>query len=367
MVWKARHDNLRIDKILEKKYFAELSRAIRGLNGANDIQKYSAALEDEFSRKFGFIHSKSVGSGTQAFTLFLWLLSLNSRGKKAEVIVPAAEYYSLTSSFSCFPDIKMRLCDVNPENFAIDTEKAEKLVNRDTKAIVAAHMFGNACNMKELVKIKEKNNLVLLEDACQAIGNKIDDKYLGSLGDFAIFSFSNEKFISSIGSSGGGMLTFKSEENAEKISRLMQAKELKGISRISLPAISSIAVQLRYFSKMQERHNKMKELYFKELSGINEIRIINSKNKNEGLYTRLVIQLEGEDERNMLHDFLKKRNILAELPYPAICIFSENQNRKFPGAEDYYKRCLHLPFFHFIKEDEIRQISAAVREFFRKK
>lgn len=105
-------------------------------------------------------------------------------------------------------------CDINQDDFTIDVSKIEGLITEKTVAIMPVHVYGNACNVKEIDKIAKKHNLVVIYDAAHTFGVQIDGKGIGSFGDVSCFSFHATKVFNTI---EGGAVCFKEEDFGKKI------------------------------------------------------------------------------------------------------------------------------------------------------
>ena len=106
-------------------------------------------------------------------------------------------------------------CDVDERTCNIDPKEAEKLIDSNTAGIMVTHLHGLVAELSSFKTICEKNNILLIEDAAQAFGAKIKDRYAGTVGDIGIFSFGRYKHISSL---YGGMLVTNKKSLHEKIS-----------------------------------------------------------------------------------------------------------------------------------------------------
>ena len=155
----------------------------------------------------------STNTATSALHLGLRVIRI---GEGDEVITP---------SFNCVADqqaIKMTgaepvMCDILDETLGMDPEKAEMLINKNTKAIVPLHYSGIPCEQERIYKLANKYNLRVIEDCCHAFGTTINGKKLGRYGDMAIFSFDPIKTITSI---DGGCVVVNDEEENEKIRQM---------------------------------------------------------------------------------------------------------------------------------------------------
>ena len=163
-------------------------------------------FENDFTKKFNSKYSLMVNSGSSANLLALQCLinpyKKNRLKKNDEVIIP-----TLCWSTSLWPIIQSNLkpifVDINPETLNISEKDIEKKITKKTKAIMLVHVLGNSCNMDEIMRIKKKYNLVLIEDTCESLGSKYKNKYLGTFGEFSTFSFYSSHQISS---GEGGMI-----------------------------------------------------------------------------------------------------------------------------------------------------------------
>ena len=177
-------------------------------------------FENEFKKKIKANNSLLVNSGSSANLLALQCLINPYRKKRLkhgdEVILPA-----LCWSTSLWPIVQSGLkpifVDVDKHTLNFNIEDLKRKISSKTKAIMVVHVLGNCTNMDELIKIKKKNNLVLIEDTCESLGTKYKNKYLGTFGEFSSFSFYTSHQISS---GEGGMICCKNTEDYEIIKAL---------------------------------------------------------------------------------------------------------------------------------------------------
>ena len=178
------------------------------------------AFENKFKKKIKVNNSLLVNSGSSANLLALQCLINPYRKKRLkqgdEVILPA-----LCWSTSLWPIVQSGLkpifADVDKDTLNFNLDDLKRKISSKTKAIMVVHVLGNCTNMDELIKIKKKNNLVLIEDTCESLGTKFRNKYLGSFGEFSSFSFYSSHQISS---GEGGMICCKNPEDYEIIKAL---------------------------------------------------------------------------------------------------------------------------------------------------
>ena len=175
-------------------------------------------IVEKFEKKFStlFLNKKkcvSTGSGTDALHLAYILAGIK---KNDEVVVPVFTC-TATNIPLLYIGAKIKFVDIDSNTMNIDLEDLKKTITKKTKAIVCVHYGGNVCNMKEINKIAKKYNITVIEDAAQALGAKFNNKYIGTISDFTIFSFQAIKHIST---ADGGMLAIKNQNLIEKAKRI---------------------------------------------------------------------------------------------------------------------------------------------------
>ncbi|GAA4278029.1 DegT/DnrJ/EryC1/StrS family aminotransferase [Aquimarina mytili] len=165
-------------------------------------------LENDLAKKMQSKYAQVVSSGTAALTVALACAGI---GSGDEVIMPT---FTFVASFEAILSVGATpiLCDID-DTLTLDPKAVEAAITAKTKAIMPVHMCGSMADLKALKAISDKHNLILLEDACQAIGGTYDGKPLGSYGDLGCFSFDYVKTVTC--GEGGGIIT-NSETYADR-------------------------------------------------------------------------------------------------------------------------------------------------------
>src|SRR4051812_12861245 len=168
------------------------------------------AFEAELAAYAGARHALGVANGTEALTIALRALGV---GPGDDVVVPSFTFYA---SAEAIPPTGARpvFCDVDPETFTVTPETVKAAMTRDTKAVVAVHLFGNVAPVAEI----EALGVPVIEDTAQALGSKSADGRPGSLGTLATLSFYPSKNLGAFGD-GGAVLT-NDDELADKVTML---------------------------------------------------------------------------------------------------------------------------------------------------
>ncbi|MGC8717003.1 MAG: DegT/DnrJ/EryC1/StrS family aminotransferase, partial [bacterium] len=141
-------------------------------------------LEDEIAMYCGTRYAVGVASGTDALLLSLKALDIKPQD---EVITTPFTFFATTEVISMI-GAKPVLVDIEPDTFNIDPDKIEKAISKNTKAIIPVHLFGQICNIDEILKFRERG-IFIIEDACQSIGAEYKGNKAGSFGDTGCFSF----------------------------------------------------------------------------------------------------------------------------------------------------------------------------------
>jgi dTDP-4-amino-4,6-dideoxygalactose transaminase len=162
-------------------------------------------LEEEFAKYVGVPYALATSSGTSALMCCLLAVGLNPGD---EVIVPAYTFVA-TYSAAAFLGLVPILCEID-ESLTLDPRDIERRITPKTRAIMAVHMLGNPCDMDAILAIAARNDLWVIEDACQAAGASYKGRKAGSMGDMAGFSLNVFKTITA---GDGGLVTARSEEH----------------------------------------------------------------------------------------------------------------------------------------------------------
>ena len=208
--------------------------------------KIAANFEKVFKRKLKINQSLMVNSGSSANLLAFQCLVNPYRkrilNKNDEVLIP-----TLCWSTSLWPIVQSGLkpvfVDVDIKTLNINTKDMEKKINKKTKVIMLVHVLGNSTNMDEILRIKKKYNLILIEDTCESLGAKYKNKYLGALGEFSSFSF----YVShQITSGEGGMICCKDVDDMQIIKSLRAHGWSRGLKNEKAIAIKNRDLDPRF-------------------------------------------------------------------------------------------------------------------------
>lgn len=168
-------------------------------------------FEKCFARYFGAKYAIMVNSGSSANLLAISALIFSKKyNLKAgdEIIVPAVSWATTFAPLQQY-NLKVKFVDINLETLNFDLEKLKKAVSDKTKAIFAVNLLGNCNEYNEILDICEKKKIILIEDNCEAMGAKYENKYLGTIGLMGTFSTFFSHHISTM--EGGVVITNEDE------------------------------------------------------------------------------------------------------------------------------------------------------------
>ncbi len=342
---------------------------------------FTKKCHEWFRNKFGFTHNLLTTSCTDALEMAALLSDIEPGD---EVIVPT---YTFVSSALAFvrQGAKIVFADSKENHPNIDEDKLKELISPKTKALVVVHYAGAACNMEKVMQICQKHNIVLIEDAAQAIDSYYKGTQLGNFGDFATFSFHETKNIQC---GEGGLLVTKNPEKAKRAEILWE----KGTNRSAffrgevnkygwvdigssfLPADTVAAflyAQLENLENIQTKRKYLWNAYHERLQQLEQQGKIKLPlipeyaTNNAHMFYILTQNLE---ERSALIDFLKKRNISAVFHY--LCLHkseyykNKHDGRNLPNAQIFEDTLLRLPLYNDMTENEVEKVADAVIEFY---
>ena len=310
----------------------------------------------------------AVVNGTQAIYISLKACGVK---KNEEVLVPALTFVGTANAIS-YLGAEPHFVDSQIENFGINCLKLEnylnkivkfkgnKCINKFTgkviKAIIPVHVFGHPCNIQDIIKIAKKFNLIVVEDAAEALGSFYKKKHLGTFGDVGCFSFNGNKIITT---GGGGMVITNKKILAKKIQHLTTTAKLKhkweyihdeiGYN-LRMPNLNA-ALGLAQFEKIHTFLKAKKILFKKYFNVFNKIKGISlykePRNANSNYWLQTLIL--SNNNVNLKNKILKESHKKLIYTRPVWKLISElkpykkNQKMNLSGAKEIYSKIINLP------------------------
>ncbi len=343
---------------------------------------FTKKCQQFFEERYGFKKCLLTTSCTDALEMAAILCDIQPGD---EVIVPS---YTFVSSALAFvrAGAKIIFADSMKENPNIDAEQIEALITPRTKVIVPVHYAGVACDMDRIMEIAEKHNLIVVEDAAQAIDSYYKGHPLGAIGHLSAFSFHETKNIIS---GEGGMLCI----NDERFIRRAEIIWEKGTNRAEffrgevnkygwvdtgssfLPSeviAAFLWAQLENLDDIQSRRKYLWELYYTNLSPLASRlspklalpTIPDYATNNAHMFYLVCNNLE---ERTALIKHLKDNGILAVFHYLSLhsspYYTDKHDGRELPECDRYADCLVRLPMYYDMKDVEVRNICDVIRDF----
>lgn len=270
------------------------------------------------------------GNGTDALQIALMALELQPGD---EVIVPSFTYVAAAEVIALL-GLTPVLVDVDPRTFNIDPQKIEGAISRNTKAIIAVHLFGQSCDMEPLLKIAKRYHLYVIEDNAQSIGTEytfVDGhvKKTGTMGHIGTTSFFPSKPLACYGD--GGALTTSDEILAKRIrmianhgqERKYHHKLIGCNSRLDTLQAAILDVKLKYIDEFTEARRLVAARYDEALASCNLLILPKRSAFSTHVYHQYTVQLKPvagfftiAEQRDVLQTYLKEKGIPSMVYYP---------------------------------------------------
>jgi len=328
--------------------------------------KETESFEKEIAQYTGAKHVIVVNNGTSAL-----IASLLAEGisKDDEVIVPSFTFIAPVNSILVI-GAKPVLVDCDLETFNITLEKVKEKLTERTRAIIFVDVSGMANDIDLFRELAKEHNLVLIEDAAQAIGGEYKDRKIGSFGHTTIFSFHMAKPITTI--EGGCVLT-NNDNVARKIRMIknhgMQAKYDYGFLGLNFKITDIQSAlgrsQLKRLDYFIEKRNKLVEKYKKGLKNCRFQEIPDYVTKHPYMLFGVLVD---EDIRDDLNKYLNNNGIDTRICWlPAHrqeyhkTIFS---NENLPNSEKISSQIINLPIGNGLSDEEVDYVINTFNKYF---
>jgi len=341
------------------------------------------------------IKSKYVAltqSCTSALEISALLINLK---KDDEVILPSYGFVSVANAI-VLRGAKPVFVDIDKQNLNISINDIKNKITKKTRAIYIIHYAGNSCKMKELIKIKKKYKIFLIEDAAHAFMGKFGNKNLGTIGDIGVFSFHETKNVTSgqggcisinnknlikranfILDKGTNRKKFLSNYNNKIINPKYNKKFYSWVdigSEYRAPELSC-ALLYSQLKKIVQIQKKRKQIWFKYKNLINKIKsnefyLIEPMENTTSTYHILGLIFNNQRLSNDFKVWMQKNDIAATFHY--VPLHNSLMGKKFNSkriaiTENIYKKVVRLPIYPGMTNNEIAKILKAISVFFNEK
>lgn len=349
-----------------------------------------ATMEEDFEKYLNCKHAYGVSSGTDALLLALMAIDIQPDD---EVIVPTYSFFA-TAGVVARLFAKPVLVENDPITFNIDPKDFKAKITSKTKAVIPVHLFGQSAEMDEIMQIAQEHNIVVIEDAAQAIGTQYKDgRFVGTIGHIGCFSFFPSK---NLGCYGDGGLITTNDDNLAEIIRIKRVhggepkyyhKVIGGNFRLDALQSAVLRVKLPHLQAWSDKRKYNAKLYnrlFIEAGLAEDVgkTIFDEKNKvllpkavyedvpnlnNYHIYNQYIIRVEKRDQ---LREYLSKNEIGTEIYYPVPfhlqeCFSYLNYKKgDFPISEFSANTSLAIPIYPELTDEHIKYVVKTIKEFF---
>lgn len=324
------------------------------------------SFEKDFADMLGARFCVGVDNGLNAISLGVRLLGI---GEGDEILVQANTYIAtfLGATINGATPVL-----VEPDGyFNINAAAIEEKITKRTKAVLVTHLYGQASDMENIVRVCKKHNLYLLEDCAQSHFATYDGKYTGTFGDMGFFSFYPTKNLGGFGD-GGAVVTNNEVYNRKlRILRNYGSERkyenlVKGFNcRLDEMQAGLLRIKLRHIKELTEERTRIAGIYNKCITNL-LIRKPDVLEKATHVYHLYVVRVE---HREKFRAYLGNHGIGTDVHYPIPPHLSEAykylgwQKGSFPVAEEYAQTVVSLPLFNGMREDEIQKVIDVVNRF----
>jgi dTDP-4-amino-4,6-dideoxygalactose transaminase len=323
-------------------------------------------FEKNLAEYCGVKHAIGVSSGTDAILVSMMALGI---GPGDEVIVPSFTFFATAGCVARVGATPV-FADIDPRTFNVDPKEVEKMITRNTKAIMPVHLFGQVANMQAIGEIAAKHDVRVLEDAAQAIGAKRDGKSTCSFGLAGCLSFYPTKNLGAFGDAGA--ICTSDDAFADRCRKLRIHgsghtyfhEYIGGMFRMAGIQGAVLNVKLKYLQSWHDARRKNAAIYDKLLAG-SKVQTPRIDEGAESIYNQYVVRLKNRDAvKQKLADAGVATAVYYPLPLHLQPCFAYLGHKEgdFPESERVCREVLALPIYPELSEDEVRFVAQQLRE-----
>ena len=352
---------------IERELKPRILRVLK--SGRYILGKEVEEFETSFARFVGTQYAIGLASGSDALLLGLMALDI----KPGDEIITSPFSFIATATAVARLGAKPVFVDIDPDTFNLNPTLIKGKITSRTRGIIPVHLFGNPCQMTDIMKTAKEHGLFVIEDCAQAAGASFGGKQVGFFGEVGVFSFYPTKTIGAMGDAGA--ITTNQNDFYEKIKSIHIHGEasrkdpyrhiLIGInSRLDEIQAAVLNVKLKRLKKWNELRRKIADRYDEFLSGISEIRLPNAEHS---VFHQYSIQTSRRDE---LQRHLRDQGIQTGIYYPIPlhlqpCFeYLGYRTGDFPAAEQLSRDILSLPIYPQLKSSHQNKVIKVINRLF---
>ncbi|OGU70577.1 MAG: aminotransferase DegT [Ignavibacteria bacterium RBG_16_34_14] len=336
-------------------------------------------FEKEFEELLNVKHSIAITNCTAALHLALEILGIK---KGDEVIVPSLTFVATVNVVRYVGAVPVFADITSFNDLSVDPDDIKARVTKKTKAIIPMHYGGFSCNMDDIKKIAEENNLFIIEDAAHAPLSDYKEKKIGTLGDIGCFSFFSNKNITT---AEGGMLV----TNSDNFAKRARLKRSHGMTAVSYDRAKGYATkydvlelgynyrmddiraaiglaQLKKLNKDVKKREGLRRVYLSKLNDISKLIIPykDFQHQSSNYIFPVILKDSNAGKRDLIRKKLAERGIETSVHYPAVHRFSiyKEFTSELPKTEYVADNEITLPLYYNLSEENIEKISCGLKD-----
>jgi dTDP-4-amino-4,6-dideoxygalactose transaminase len=326
-------------------------------------------FETAFARYLGVNHCVGLNNGTSALQLALQACDI---GPGDEVITTPHTWISTSWAIS-YVGARPVYVDVDPATYMLDPTQVQEVITPRTKAILPVHLYGQACDLDSLVQLAEDNHLILIEDAAQAHGAVYRGRRVGSFGRVGCFSFYPGKNLGAFGEAGA---VVTSDQRVAARLRCLRDHAQDGRhhhveigynARMEGIQGAVLEVKLRHLDEWNTARRRHATRLSQLLADVPGLRLPAAAQPDSHVWHLYVVLVDGMD-RDALASRLAERGIATAIHYPTLVPFQPAYEHlgyrrgSLPVAEEVAARCLSLPMFPELTDEQLRYVADEIRQ-----
>jgi len=343
-----------------------------------EIEEFEQALKNYI----GCEYCVTLNSGTSALHATLLAYEL---GEDNEIIVPSFSFIATANSV-LYVNATPVFADIEEETFGLDPKLLSSKISEKTKAIIPMDYGGLSCKIFEINDIAKSSNLVVIDDAAEALGTSIRNKKVGSIADSSIFSFCGNKVLTT---GEGGAVVTNSKEISDKVKLIRSHGRVDTSSyfdntsestytslgynwRMSSITASLGISQLSKLDKIIKKRQENANFFSSKLSKFKQIQVPNPPPDSNHIYQMYTIRLKDKKTRDSLKQHLEKKKIFSKVYFNPIHLTTYYKEKfglepnSLPITETIAEQVLTLPLYPNMTTEEKTYLVDSVSEFFEK-
>ena len=339
-----------------------------GCRGAFIMQKDLTDFESNLSTFTGANHAVGVANATDGLELAWLAVGLN---KGDEVIISSHTMLATASAIVTAGGTPIPV-EIGPDNL-IDPDAIAAAINPRTVGISPTQLNGRTCDMDSIMDIAKKNNLVVVEDAAQALGSRFKGKHAGTFGIAGSFSFFPAKVLGCFGD-GGGVITNDSDIYEKLFQLHDHGRDTNGDikswgrnSRLDNLQAAILNKRMTRYEQVIARRRTIASMYQEQLGHLEQLQLPPAPNSNSNhfdVYQNYELQA---DKRDQLKKHLTEMGIGTLIQWGGKGVHQWDGlgfTQVLPGVERFFERSMMLPMNMFISDDDICYICDSIENFY---